>query len=74
MHSGPFKDLVIFCVSAACGWLVQMNGAWLERDVSCVDLEELGECSLMKETLCATEADLGAFQRKYLEVMMVCGP
>lgn len=51
-----------------------MNGAWLERDVSCVDLEELGECSLMKETLCATEADLGAFQRKYLEVMMVCGP
>lgn len=41
-----------------------MAGVWMRRVMSCcVGLEELGGCSLMKETLCDAEArtaDLGA--------------
>lgn len=78
VHSGLFRDLVLFWVSAACGRLVQMTGAWLGRGVSYVDLEGLGWCSLIKETLCdiqaRTAADLGAMGRRYLGVMTVCGP
>lgn len=77
VYSGPFRDVVLFWVSAACGCLVQMTGAWLGRGVSYVDLEGLGWCSLIKETLCDTEArtsDLGAVGRRYLGVMTVCGP
>lgn len=77
MHSGLFRNLVLFWVSAVCGQLVQMAGVWLGRDVSCIDLEELAGCSLMKETLCDVEArttDLGTFWRRYMGVMTVCGP
>ena len=63
-QEGAFRDLVLFWVSAACGRLVQMACVWLGRDVSCIDLEELAGCSLMKETFCDIEARTTGFPEK----------